>query len=118
MEEMTFEQKLIQAMEQTILKDVQSGKTVSIGYPHINLSGEMQEILTECIKQADKEKIKALIKVQLEEIIAKQIVNSMMTEITNDVKKIIGTKQIREDFCYYLRQQMEQCVSAASESEK
>jgi len=118
MEEMSFEQKLIQAMEQTILNDVQSGKIVSVGYPHINLSGEMQEMLTECIKQADREKIKALIKVQLEEMIAKQIVNSMMTEITNDVKKIIGTKQIREDLRYYLRQQMEECISAVSESEK
>lgn len=68
-------------------------------------------------QNVDMNKVKKLLTERIEEIIAQQIINSMMTEIKNDVKKIVATKQIREDMQYYLRKQMEQAMQGVADAE-
>lgn len=109
---MNFEEKLINAFEKKILNEIESGYNISVGCTRYSLP---DEVIQEVYQNVDMNKVKKLLIEHIEEIIAQQIINSMMTEIKNDVKKIVATKQIREDMQYYLRKQMEQVFSTIEE---
>lgn len=63
------------------------------------------------------EKIKRYLTENIEQLIAKKIVDSMMTEVASDVKHIVATKAIREDMRYYLWQKMEQAMQGVADAE-
>lgn len=109
---MNFEEKLINVFEKKILNEVESGYNINVGYTRYSLP---DEVIQEVYQNIDMNKVKKLLTERIEEIIAQQIINSMMTEIKTDVKKIVATKQIREDMQYYLRQQMDKAFSEIKE---
>lgn len=101
----TFEERLINNIENVILNEINKGSFISVGYGHKYTVPD--SLIQECYQKVDTDKVKALITEKIEELIAKTVVNSLTTELTNDVKKLMSTKNIREDLQYYLRQQME-----------
>ena len=102
---MTFEERIVEAVENAVIHDI--GRYNTVQFKKFMLP---DEVIEDVYKHVDMEKIKRYLTENIEQLIAKKIVDSMMTEVATDVKSIVATKAIREDMRYYLRQKMEQAM--------
>ena len=109
---MTFEARLADAIKEVIIRDIERYHTVQ--FKKFMLP---DEVIEDVYKHVDMEKIKQYLTENIEQLIAKKIVDSMMTEIATDVKQVVATKAIREDMRYYLRQKMEQAMQGVADAE-
>lgn len=109
---MTFEERIVEAVENAVVHDIERYNTVQ--FKKFMLP---DEVIEDVYKHVDMEKIKRYLTENIEQLIAKKIVDSMMTEVASDVKHIVATKAIREDMRYYLRQKMEQAMQGVADAE-
>lgn len=109
---MTFEERLADAIKEAIIRDIDRYHTVQFTKFIVP-----NDVIEDIYNNVDMEKIKKYMAENIEQLIAKKIVNSMMTEIASDVRQIIATKSIREDMQYYLRQKMEQAMQGVTDAE-
>lgn len=109
---MTFEERLADAIKEAIIRDIERYHTVQFTKFIVP-----NDVIEDIYNNVDMEKIKRYLTENIEQLIAKKIVDSMMTEIATDVKQIIATKAIREDMRYYLRQKMEQAMQGVADAE-
>ena len=109
---MTFEERIVEAVENAVIHDI--GRYNTVQFKKFMLP---DEVIEDVYKHVDMEKIKRYLTENIEQLIAKKIVDSMMTEVASDVKHIVATKAIREDMRYYLRQKMEQAMQGVGDEE-
>lgn len=109
---MTFEERLADAIKEAIIRDIDRYHTVQ--FPRFVVP---KDVIEDVYKNIDMEKIKKYLAENIEQLIAKKIVNSIMTDVASDVRQIIATKPIREDMQYYLRQKMEQAMQSVADAE-
>lgn len=109
---MTFEERIVEAVENAVIHDIRQYNTVQ--FKKFMLP---DDVIEDVYRHVDMEKIKQYLTENIEQLIAKKIVNSMMAEVATDVKQIIATKAIREDIRYYLRQKMEQAMQGVADAE-
>lgn len=94
-----FEQKLINVIQEKVIKDILKQDLVKVDY-----SDRFQVpsgFLNEIYKSLDLEKIKERLKERLEEEMADKIANKLITEYSNDIKQIMSNKELREELRHY-----------------
>jgi hypothetical protein len=109
---MTFEERIIEAVENAVIHDI--GRYNIVQFKKFMLP---DDVIEDVYRHVDLEKIKRYLTENIEQLIAKKIVDSMMAEVATDVKQIVATKAIREDMRYYLRQKMEQAMQGVADAE-
>ena len=96
-----FEEKFNDLIQKKIINDISKQDLIKINYD--NRYEVPYEILKKCHEKIDIEKVKEKIISRLEEEMADKIVNKMVTEFSNDIKKIMCNRELREDLRYYMR---------------
>lgn len=109
---MTFEERIIEAVENAVIHDI--GRYNTVQFKKFILP---DDVIEDVYRHVDMKKIKQYLTENIEQLIAKKIVDSMMTEVATDVKQIVATKAIREDMRYYLRQKMEQAMRGVADTD-
>lgn len=101
-------EKIMQAVENGMVKAIQNGEIFKIPYDSkIDLSDEMRK----AYRAIDYERVYAEITVLLEKELAQKIVNKVITEMGNDIKKLMSNNEIREDFKYLMRKGVEHIMN-------
>lgn len=93
--------RIEQAIENKIIKDIGS----CIKLPYGIIDGE--PMVQDALKRVDMEKVMQEVAEQIQHELAKKIVNKVVTELGNDIKEVMSHKEIRDDFKYMLRKNIE-----------
>jgi len=107
---MSFAEKLTQAMEDAVVKQVRDGQWIGVEYsarPKIDAP-----TLREVYESVDMERVKARVVEQVEGHIADKILHSMATEVATDVKQILSNKELREDVRAIIREKIRAAAAA------
>jgi len=106
----TFDERLIQAAQSSIIKLLASGDWLKIEYgSRLNISTEM---LRQVYADLDMETVRARVKEKCEEKLADAIFNGLATEFANDAKKILSNQELREECRSYLRTKMRESLTS------
>lgn len=107
-------ERIQQALENAIIKFVQSGNFLAIDYQNrIDISGELRK----AYERVDYKKVYAKITELLEEELAQKIVNKIVTEMGTDIKKLMENATVRDDFRFLMRKGVEEIMQKAARSE-
>lgn len=93
-----FEQKLINDIQVKILHEIQKNDILKIDYQ--SRFTVPPDIVEKSFRSIDSNKIIELVKNNLEEHIAKTIVNQMTTEVSTDTKRLMSDSVTREKLKY------------------
>lgn len=97
-------ERIIQALENGIIKSLQSGEMFKFPYDgKIDVTNELKQ----AYRNINYEKVYARITELLEEELAQKIVNKIITEMGNDIKKLMSNAEIRDDFKFLMRKGVE-----------
>ena len=100
-------QKILDAMEEGIIKAIRSGDPFNIPYgAKVDVSAQV----TQAYKNINFTRLQARITEHLEEELARKIVNKVVTEMGTDIKKLMSNNEIRDDFRYLLRKGTEELL--------
>lgn len=110
--EMTFEEQIQQAVQQTVIDFIRKGEWMRIDY-NVRLPID-QAWLRQMHSQVDMDAVMQIVKSQVEQRIADGIINAMTTEIATDVKSIMCNKELREDLRATLRAKIREAESAVT----
>jgi hypothetical protein len=103
------EEKILQEVENAIIKYIQSGSAFEVPYgKKIDLSTDLNKVY----RNLDYDRIEELVKSKLEEQIATKIVNKIITEMGNDIKSLMSNASIRDDFKFFLRTGVEKILES------
>ena len=96
-----FEEKLINDIQNKILKGINTQELISINYnDRISLP---KSLIGEVYESIDVNVIKKHLKARLDEEMADKIANKLITEYSNDIKQIMSNKELREELRSYAR---------------
>lgn len=110
---LTFEQKMLQAIEHTVIDKLRKGEWLNVDYHNrINMDAAT---LRKAYEQVDMIRVFSLVRSQIEQQIADKIIASMATELATDVKQIMCNKELREDLRATLRQRMRESIESVTE---
>ena len=87
-----FFSDLIEALQQQTLKQIKEMRWVEAAYPRMKVS---EATIEEAFAKIDHSKIIAAFTENIEDRLAKQLFNSLETEITNDIKLALSNKALR-----------------------
>jgi hypothetical protein len=108
-------QKILDAMEEGIVKAIRSGEPFNIPYQaKISVSDQ----IAAAYKQIDFTRVQAQIVQCLEEELARKVVNKVITEMGTDIKKLMCNAEIRDDFRYLLRKGMEELLGRVTKEKE
>lgn len=93
---------IMSAIERAIIKSLDSSFVIDLG-DRINA----KELVKRAYDNIDKDKLVIKITNRLEDVIAEKVVNKITTEMGNDIKGLMERAEIREDFKYVLRKNVE-----------
>lgn len=97
-------ERIMDAMEQGIVKAIHNGDLFKIPYDQkIDVSKEMRR----AYEKIDYARLEIKIIEALEEELARKIVNKVVTEMGTDIKKLMCNPNIRDDFRFMLRKGVE-----------
>lgn len=108
-----FEQKVINVIQEKVIKDISKQDLVKIEYS--DRYSVPSSFLNDIYKELDVEKIKAKLIENLENEMADKIANKLITEYSNDIKQIMSNKELREDLRHYAREKIRSIVDNVSE---
>lgn len=109
---LSFEEMLLQAMHHTMIDFVRKGEWFKLEYgARVNLDAAW---LRELHSRVDMSAVMENCKQQVEQKIADGIMNSMQQEIANDIKSIMGNRELREDIRAVIREKIRSCQQALS----
>lgn len=98
---MTFDEMLQQAVQHTVIDFIRKGDWMKMDYnARINVDSAW---LREMHSRVNMDNVMQLVSAQVEQRIADGIMNSMATEVANDVKSIMCNKELREDIRALIR---------------
>lgn len=98
---MTFEEQMMQAVEDSVLKMIRDGGFIMPDYanrPRIP-SDKVQDIYA----AINWDNVRRKVMDKVEDRCADHILNSMATEIANDVKQVLSNKELREEVRTFVR---------------
>lgn len=109
----TFEQDLVKAVQDAILKQVRDNGFVSLPYEQrIKVDGAL---LREAYANINREMVSAQITAIIEERLSDLIWNALATELSNDVKQILSNRELREEVRAVLRDQIRKVAGTLKE---
>jgi hypothetical protein len=94
-----FEEEVVKAIKSRILSDISDAQFVSFGKSKLEIP---KDIIKDCWDSVDVDALKKQITKRLEEEITERVINFIITEVSNDVKKALSDKNTRENvrqFC-------------------
>jgi hypothetical protein len=100
MEEISLEKELVKMVVDNMKKSIKREEFFKCSYEN---RIDLMPIVSNVYKKLDPERLEALIVRNLEEHIAKKIVDKVTTERVNDIKKMMANVSIRDDLKYYMR---------------
>lgn len=100
MEKSEFSDNLIKAIEQSVIAFVQKGDYFQNYYDN---RIDVMPLVKNVYKNIDHERLESLIISNLEEVIAKKIVDKLVTEMGTDIKNLMSNATVRDDFRFFLR---------------
>lgn len=107
---MTLEKKLAETMERTLVDFIAKGEWLKMDYnARINIDAEL---LRRAHAAVDFSRVLGLVGAAIEQRMADTIMNSMATEVANDVKSIMGNKELREDIRAIIRAKIREAHKA------
>lgn len=109
----TFEQDLVKAVQDAILKQVRDNGFVSLPYEQrVKVDGAL---LREAYANINREMVSARITAIIEERLSDLIWNALATELSNDVKQILSNRELREEVRAVLRDQIRKVAGTLKE---
>lgn len=106
------DERLLQELENALVKLVKGGSALEVPYgKRIDVSEHMKK----AYKNIDYERVQELVSKELEEALAKKIVNKVITEMGNDIKSLMSNNSIREDFKYLMRKGVDEIMDRVKE---
>lgn len=96
--------KLMQAMEHSLIDFLRKGEWIKLDYSQ-RLQVDAAWLRSMWAK-IDLTRVMALVAAKCEEKVADSILNSMATEVANDVKSIMCNKELREDIRALIREKI------------
>ncbi len=109
----TFEQRIKDAAESSIIKMFANGEWVMPNYQgRVQIPGDFMEDVWRLV---DRDKLKRQIAERIESEMADRIVNFIAAEITTDVKQILSVKERREAIRALAREHMVAIMAAGQE---
>jgi len=100
------------AIEGALVKMIQSGEVFKLPYDKkIDISQELHSALSVVDYERVRSKITELLEIEL----AQKIVNKIVTEMGNDIKKLMENATIRDDFRFLLRKGVETILEKVRE---
>ena len=102
--------RIQQAIENSIIKMIQSGDAIKMNYDNkVDVSAEVRKAYA----QINYTKVFARISELLEEELAQKIVNKIVTEMGTDIKNLMSNATVRDDFRCMLRKGVEEIMQKA-----
>ena len=112
---MTFDEMVQQAVQHTVIDFIRKGDWMKIDYnAKVNIDSTW---LRQMHSRIDMDAVMKLVSSQVEQRIADGIINSMTTEIANDVKSIMCNRELREDLRAVLRAKIRAADAALKTTE-
>lgn len=110
---MTFDETLTQAMQNTVIDFIRKGEWMKLDYnARVNIDSTW---LCDMHSRIDMGNVMTLVAGHVEQRIADGIMNSMATEVANDVKSIMRNKELREDIRAIIRAKVREAEAALSD---
>lgn len=107
-----FNEKLIEIVQQKIIKGIASQELIKVDYnDRISLPNSF---IKEVYQSLDLNKIKLRLIENLEKEMADKIANKLMTEYSNDIKRIMCNQELREDLRHYAREKIRELSNVLS----
>src|SRR5574343_1627533 len=101
---MTFDELLSQAVQHTVIDFIRKGEWFKLDYnARVNIDAAW---LRQAHSLVDMNNAMKIVATQVEQKIADGILNSMATEVANDVKSIMCNKELREDIRATIREKI------------
>lgn len=110
--EITLEDELLNVVTNSIKKQIARGSWLIVRGGSVEVD---KNFLQDIYKSVDMEKVKQSLVPLIENKIAENIFNSMATEISNDVKKILSDRDLRDRFRFFLRSEIEKIEGVVNE---
>jgi len=99
--------RLVKAAEDALVRDISRGGWIALRYNEFSLAiTDLEDIFA----RVDIDKVKDLVRADLEEKIAQKIMHSMATEVGRDVKRVMMNIGTRETFRAFVRDHIEDLV--------
>jgi hypothetical protein len=103
-------ERIQQAVENAMIKAIQSGDLFKIEYSsRIDIAQELRK----AYERIDYKKVYARITSLFEEELAQKIVNKIVTEMGTDIKQLMCNATVRDDFRYLMRKGVEEIMQKA-----
>jgi hypothetical protein len=103
-------ERIQQAIENSIIKMIQSGDAIKMNYDNkVDVSAEVRKAYS----QINYAKVFARISELLEEELAQKIVNKIVTEMGTDIKNLMSNATVRDDFRFLMRKGVEEIMQKA-----
>lgn len=114
MAEMTFEQQLTEAVQQSVLKMVRNGDLV---LPEYSARAKIPPAkVQELYDAVDWGRVREKVLAEIESAVADKILNAMATEMATDVKQILSNKELREEVRGFIRAGVKRVAAAAGDA--
>lgn len=110
----TFEKKIKELAEKSILKMISDGNWVATDYS--NRVKIPADFMSDVWAMVDVEKVKKQMAKRLEEELANRVVNNMAAELATDVKQILSVPERRESLRAVARENLDRICGAPCSS--
>lgn len=108
-----FEQVLVDTIQKKVIKDVSNQTLIDVSYN--DRYKVPSSFLNEIYKSLDIDKIRTRLIERLENEMADKVANKLITEYSNDIKQIMGNRELREDLRHYARNKIRAIADGVSE---
>jgi len=114
MEQSEFHEKLIQCIESSLFKFISNGEFFQNNYQN---RIDVMPLVKNVYNKMDHERLEKLIISNLEEAVAKKIVDKITTEMGTDIKQLMSNATIRDDFRFYMRTEVQRILDKVREED-
>lgn len=95
-----FHSEFIEGLEKSLLKHIHKGDIFKDSYTD---RIDVMPLVKSVYKKMDIDHLEKLITSNLEEVVAKKIVDKLTTEMGTDIKQLMGNATVRDDFRFFFR---------------
>jgi hypothetical protein len=115
-----FEDNIIRSIEASVVKSIEASVVKFASSPDIFSNNyanriDIMPLVKRVYGSIDSSRLEKLITEGLEEVLAKKIVDKLVTEMGSDIKNLMGNATVRDDFRFFLRTGVQKILDKAKE---
>ena len=114
MDNKDFQDKLHSIIENSLFKFIADGEFFKNAYDN---RLDVMPVVRKAYNNMDHARLEKLITSNLEEAVAKKIVDKLTTEMGTDIKNLMSNATIRDDFRFYMRKEVQHILDKVREIE-